>query len=780
MNFFDIKKSILGLNARNLLYVGRYNTRANKKFADDKMFTKNYLSSRGIGVAKVFVLFKNHKEIRNFNPKSLPDSFVIKPNKGYGGEGILVIVEKKGDKFLDIDGNFHDWKALYRHMVSILDGKYAISGRYDMVILEERLEIHEYFKRYSDGGLPDIRILVFNYVPIIAMLRLPTNESHGKANLHLGAVGVGIDIATGKSTYAVYKDKFVKKLPNGEKIKDIKIPDWDKIILMASTAQHVSQIGFLAVDMVLTTTGIKVLELNARAGLGVQIANQVPLKRRLDKVIDLKVPTPEKGVEVSQALFSSNIPEEKKKKPELKLIIGLYEEIDILNSEYNGIVAKIDPHASETLIDISLHNLGMGEKFIDVRLKDKRITLPFEFADFSQEKYKIVISGKFLKDFLIDLNLKEKPENKKDIKKQNIVDEKKIKNLDKKLFEIDKKVNVLSLVKPVNLDQEKVNFLSNRTQSPRFFYSDSKIDVEFLKKELKTLPKHINHPLAKLFSKKIDEINAKLSLVGSLNSKELQTVSERLYGKVDKKLYDRAVKYINSNSIKDDKSKILNCKQIQKRLEEFLKENKLVKWKIKVVEGSSTDIAINKSGIIILKNGVEFTENRLKAVIIHEICTHIYRFENGKLEKYKIFENGTANYITTEEGLAIYNQKELNIPLGLKDFTPALLVIGIYLGDEMSFAELFQYLKEFYKLSDERAWRICFRVKRGLIDTSRKIVFTRDLVYFKGYMLVKDYLEKNGQDGLKNLYIGKIGINDLQYLGKLDQYKVRYLPKYVF
>ena len=225
--FFERWAGILGINARNLLYISRYNTKANKSFADDKMFTKNYLQSRGLGTAKVFSVIKNYQELNNFNPKSLPESFVIKPNSGYGGEGIIVFTEKKGDKFVDIEGEEYDWKAIYRHASSILDGKYAISGLYDQVIVEERLMAHDFFKLYVEKGLPDIRVIVFNYVPVIAMLRLPTPESKGKANLHMGAVGVGIDIATGSATFAVQHGKFIGQLPNGENLRDIKIPRWD-------------------------------------------------------------------------------------------------------------------------------------------------------------------------------------------------------------------------------------------------------------------------------------------------------------------------------------------------------------------------------------------------------------------------------------------------------------------------------------------------------------------------------------------------------------------------
>jgi len=256
-------------------------------------------------------------------------------------------------------------------MVSILDGRYAISGLGDQIIIEEMLVIHDYFKRYVDYGLPDVRVIVFNYVPVIAMLRLPTTESNGKANLHLGAVGVGIDIASGRATYAVHYDKFIKKLPNGEPIKNIQIPDWTQLLLTATKTQHASQIGFLAVDLAITNSGVKILELNARAGLAIQIANQVLLKNRLKKVTDLKVPTPEKGVEISQTLFSANIPLEKEEKKTEKPVVGLYEPIDILNTKHSNVIFKIDPHAEQVLIDYSLNDLDNEDKTIEIKLKNK-------------------------------------------------------------------------------------------------------------------------------------------------------------------------------------------------------------------------------------------------------------------------------------------------------------------------------------------------------------------------------------------------------------------------
>jgi hypothetical protein len=179
MSIFTRAAGVLGMNARNLLYISKYNPRESKRFADDKLMTKNFLESRGIGVAKMYHSIASHSQLQSFDAKSLPSSFVIKPNRGFGGEGIIVIERSKGRKYYAVGGEEFSWEHLYNHCTAIIDGKYAISGMHDKVIFEERLEPHHCFNGYADVGLPDIRLIVFNYTPIAAMLRIPTVESGG-------------------------------------------------------------------------------------------------------------------------------------------------------------------------------------------------------------------------------------------------------------------------------------------------------------------------------------------------------------------------------------------------------------------------------------------------------------------------------------------------------------------------------------------------------------------------------------------------------------------------
>ncbi|MFA6427041.1 MAG: tyrosine/phenylalanine carboxypeptidase domain-containing protein [Candidatus Magasanikbacteria bacterium] len=771
---------ILGMNARNLQYVGRYNTDESKRFADDKMFTKNYLMVRGFGVAKVYAVLKRHNDLKTLNPKSLPEKFVIKPNRGYGGEGIIVISQHKGNDFFGVDGAQYTWTELYHHMVSIIDGKYAISGLFDQVIIEELLVPHEYFKSFIESGLPDIRIIVFNFVPIIAMLRLPTIESHGKANLHLGAIGAGIDIVTGKATYAVYHNRFIQKLPNGKKVREIEMPEWDTILLAAARAQQASQIKFLAVDLSLTTNGIKVLELNARAGLGIQIANQIPLKHRLKKIEDLKIPNPEKGVEVSKALFSSISEKEKTEKDDTaRKVVGLYEDIEILNTPYTHIRAKIDPHGEKVVFDSSLTYLDPSERFADVLIRGERVRFPFKMQDI-EGTYQAIIGGKALYGFLIDpQSAQSKSSEESHIAtqaKRREVNEKIVKNIDKKLCEIDKELNVLAYIKPLNFVEAKEQFLQRPIASPKFVYRRPSFDLEKMLREIDALPRDIDHALMPLFVRKIEEMITKLEFIDEVGTEDFPHASEKLYGNVSEDLYNQAKAFIDEHPLTEDTSKVLGTRAILKRLRTFLDTHNLNSWRVVTSSTQAADIAVNKYGTIFVRSQVKMSENRLSAAIMHEICTHIYRLENGKLQSFQIFEQGTAHYLETEEGLAVYNQRHLGLPLGEKEQRVGIRIIAAYHAQTMSFVELFNYMKKEYVLDDESAWTTCVRAKRGISDTSRAGASTRDLIYFRGYTKVREYLSESLQEGMKILYTGKLSLEDIPLLAHMNTQPAKFMP----
>jgi alpha-L-glutamate ligase-like protein len=144
----------------------------------------------------------------------------------------------------------------------------------------------------------------------MAMVRLPTRASDGKANLHQGAVGAGVDIALGETLTGVLKNDVVDDHPDtGALIAGLRIPQWDFILESAARGYEVTGLGYLGVDMVIDADrGPLMLEMNARPGLNIQIANGTGLSNRIsciDEIYDAKA-TPAERAAIARREFSAD------------------------------------------------------------------------------------------------------------------------------------------------------------------------------------------------------------------------------------------------------------------------------------------------------------------------------------------------------------------------------------------------------------------------------------------------------------------------------------------
>lgn len=369
--FDSIKNAhkLLGMNARNLEYIRPYNRKKAKRLADDKIMSKRVLKKAEIPVPKLIAKIKSTEELENFDWTSLPSSFALKPNRGFGGGGILIVYGKKKnreDAWIKADGSVVTIEDIKSHILNILDGAFSLSNLPDIAFFEERLTLLKLFKPYAYKGIPDIRVIVFNRIPVMAMLRLPTKESGGKANLMLGGIGVGIDLSSGVTTTAVLgKGKIIDYVPGTRMLlSGIKIPYWKDILLLAVKAQETSGMGYLGADIAIDRErGPVFLEINARPGLSIQVANLSGLRERLERVKGLKIKTAERGVRVGRDLFGGEIEEEVEDISGRK-VIGTVEKVKLIgkNEKEIEVEAKIDTGASSSSIDTELaKQLGFGE-----------------------------------------------------------------------------------------------------------------------------------------------------------------------------------------------------------------------------------------------------------------------------------------------------------------------------------------------------------------------------------------------------------------------------------
>jgi len=280
---------IVGMNQRNADYIMMHNPRRFYPMVDDKLHTKKLALQAGIAVPDLYGVIELINDLKGLDALlENHQDFVIKPAHGSGGRGILVISKTEQGRYRKSSGQIMAEDDIAHYISNILGGEHSLGGVPDRAMIEYQVKFDPLFEAISYQGVPDIRVIVFRGLPVMAMLRLPTRLSDGKANLHQGAVGAGIDIGTGVILSAICRDSLVVEHPDtGNSISGLEIPDWDRILELAAGCADLVGIGYMGVDIVLDRDlGPLVLELNARPGLAIQLANQSGLMSRLRTVED--------------------------------------------------------------------------------------------------------------------------------------------------------------------------------------------------------------------------------------------------------------------------------------------------------------------------------------------------------------------------------------------------------------------------------------------------------------------------------------------------------------
>jgi alpha-L-glutamate ligase-like protein len=278
---------ILGMNRRNAEYILRCNPRSSFPFVDDKVMTKRLAVEHGIPIPELFHVVEQHGDIRHFEKKlGGRDEFVVKPARGAGGSGIVLVTGRTPDGFKKQNGEVIAKDDFYYHLFGILSGTHSLEGLEDKVIFEALVHVDPVFSAITWQGVPDVRLIVYRGVPVMGMLRLPTRASDGKANIHRGAIGVGIRISNGETLSAVHNTKLIDTHPDtGRPVRGIQVPHWEILLNMAARTSDMIGLGYIGADWVLDKDkGPLLLELNARPGLAIQLANQAGLRKRLEEV----------------------------------------------------------------------------------------------------------------------------------------------------------------------------------------------------------------------------------------------------------------------------------------------------------------------------------------------------------------------------------------------------------------------------------------------------------------------------------------------------------------
>ena len=287
-----VSREFLGLNRRDRDLVARYNPRRLVHDTIHKLHTKTLLQACDIPVAETLGVYRFQHEIKQFVRHAADwKDFVIKPAQGTGGGGVIVVAGRQDQAFVSLGGGTLSARTLENHLSDILNGVYSLNHRYDEAFVERRLRAHPALARLSFQGLPDVRVIVFQGIPLMAMLRLATRRSQGRANLDNGGLGVGIDLVSGETSGAISRRRWVVEHPDTRLgLSGVQVPEWEGLVHIATRCADATGIKYLGVDVVLDVDrGPCVLELNARPGLLIQLANRRGL-RPLIEAVERRVP----------------------------------------------------------------------------------------------------------------------------------------------------------------------------------------------------------------------------------------------------------------------------------------------------------------------------------------------------------------------------------------------------------------------------------------------------------------------------------------------------------
>ena len=771
---------LLWQNARNLKYIKGFNSKMARKLADSKLQTKEFLKTKKIPVPETLAILKKHDEITSELVENLKPPFVIKPNAGFGWKWIIVVDSlDSSSNFVSNTGQVYSQNEIKSHLLNILDGFFSLSGSRDKVIIEKKIEINDEVQVLGKYGLPDIRIIVFNMVPVMAMLRIPTEKSWGKANLHSWACAAWIDIGSGKLTYITQHSKIIKSVPWIWDIRGLVLPDWDQMLNMAVSVQKETGIWYLGCDIVMDDRDWPLLlEINVRPGLEVQVANLARLKDRLERVEWININSVEKWVRLWKDLFSWDI-EWKIEKLSGKKVVWQREYITLnfLEKEYKYL-ADINTGQSSSFIDKDF--LRDILKIDEEKLENKKIRIKTDVLweekniNFSIKELwsvNMILGLNSLRGFLIDpfkYKKWELPFNKDEeyAKTTNIAlkrnYEKQLKKIDEELIWIDKKLLILKNITPINLASEKKKFIESKWEHiPEFEYREIKLDFKDLKERVDKI-EIPDIPLSNIYKRKKEEVLSKIKFLKAVESgdNEKQTkFSKELFWNIDEDNVLFCEEELINRKLAKQEEDLLNFEDIKWYINKF---NHIYWINIKLKLSDKASRFVMSWDTLHYKNWAIVGKKEMRSIIAHEIEWHYLRRVNGRNLGYKIFSSWTAKYIEIDEWIAVYNQNRFLNSTDLKYYWIFEWYYLLNYASKNSYNNLLDKLLEFYKYDLSKTFDRIVRIKRWFKKASDAGVFYKDVVYLNWFLKINKFLEQGWS--LKELYLWKMWIEDLEEL----------------
>lgn len=345
---------------------------------------------------------------------------------------------------------------------------------------------------------------------------------------------------------------------------------------------------------------------------------------------------------------------------------------------------------------------------------------------------------------------------------------------DKRMAAIDQKMNFILSVTPVNAESEWEKFQENKfAKSPNFTYRLISIDPELEKRKLFNIPlDKIEDPtLAFILRDKRTELEKQLLMLEERGSKKFFYSSQSIYGNLDENIIESATALLNYEMPAEiEEYDAVNAAEFAIRTNEELdiyrKEFPKIPLSVKVKD--------NVTGLIVsgpeLSVGatLNISEERVQALIQHEVGTHLLTYCNGHRQPLHLMYAGLAGYEQLQEGIAVLAEFLVG---GLNVNRLRLLAARVVAVNALihgaDFIECYDMLCKQYGFCGKNAFNITMRVFRGG-------GYTKDAIYLKGLIQVLNFIKEGGE--ITHLYSGKFALEHLPLIEELEHRRILKKP----
>jgi hypothetical protein len=348
--------------------------------------------------------------------------------------------------------------------------------------------------------------------------------------------------------------------------------------------------------------------------------------------------------------------------------------------------------------------------------------------------------------------------------------------LEEEYWEFKKSINSSKDLQPVNLLEEKEKFLAEfaagRHYDPTFTYESNNhlSQLESLQNFRKRFEAS-GFVLSSEYIKLIDENIEWIEHFANRDAAGFNAWLTSLYGFPNAGITQRAEQECMAldNLLMQEPDAEINASEAAAVFGQALADRGMNDWEI-VLEETPARMSVNAlQQRIKIKTSSSFSHNDIKRLLVHEIDTHVQRNQNGNKQVYKLFSYGFPDYLETEEGLALYAEQRTGTAAPGAPARYALRLLLCRWSENSGFSDLFMKALPHFS-SPGKAFDSVARIKRGLSDTSLPGGYTKDQVYYSGFLKVS---QLSGHI-IHKLYCGKIGIQHLPLLDKLEYFVGKY------